>query len=296
MYVYIYMYITLYIYIYIHMLYYICYIIYMLYYICYIIYIHYIIYIEDPQFFLALLAAWSPSAKAKGALWRIPAELAAGTQPVDAVEHPLESSGTRPVAGHGMGLELTGLVNVGPWKTMGKPWENGDLYGKSPFSLWLNHVKFIILLVYRFNELRSRKFSLHSIHSFEKIVRLSDLQDYPLVNSHNYGQLPFLRCKPTNFLWPFSSSQTVSLPEGRIFLDKAYTPVKTEFSAAMSFFRIVDVMFICSRFVTHLDGNFMGIPSFSDTPVEWSLRHVQFPTKLVTIFFRHLNRNGCFLF
>ena len=81
-------------------------------YICYIIYIHYIIYIEDPRFFLALLA-WSPSAKAKGALWRIPAELAAGTQPVDAVEHPLESSGTRPVAGHGATAERSPLENHG---------------------------------------------------------------------------------------------------------------------------------------------------------------------------------------
>jgi hypothetical protein len=24
---------------------------------------------------------------------------------------------------------------VAPWKTMGKPWENHDLYGKSPFSI-----------------------------------------------------------------------------------------------------------------------------------------------------------------
>ena len=56
-------------------------------------------YIRSPIF---PCAALQPS-KAKGALRRIPAELAAGTEPLDAVEHSMESTAKRPVAGGGKG-------------------------------------------------------------------------------------------------------------------------------------------------------------------------------------------------
>ena len=40
---------------------------------------------------------------------------------------------------------------------------------------------------------------------------------YPFVNQHNYWKSPFLMAKPT-FLWPFSTANCYTLPEGDIFI------------------------------------------------------------------------------
>ena len=50
--------------------------------------------------------------------------------------------------------------------------------------------------------------------SFSMVAEFGWLWHYPLVKSHNYGKSPCYQWVKSLFLWPSSSSQTVSLPQG----------------------------------------------------------------------------------